>query len=292
VPGAKRTVRRIIVTEFLACQPKLLVLGLGALLFILISIAKYFSGPDFVFSAIYLIPIVFMTWCLSVSAGLALAVASTLVLFFINISEPHKYPHLVIPYWNAAMDFGVFLIVVFILAEAKHLYQRERELSREDFLTGLLNSRAFAEELKAEITRVRRYQHQITIVYLDLDNFKLVNDRYGHHAGDVLLSAVGNVLRSSVREVDVVARLGGDEFALLLPETEAQAAHLVMDKVETALHQLVATPEFDYPVGFSAGAVTFTKPLDSIDSMLGHADRVMYSVKQNGKGRFEHEVVA
>ena len=106
------------------------------------------------------------------------------------------------------MDLGVFLIVIFILSEAKHLFRRERELSREDFLTGLLNSRAFAEKLTSEITRVRRYRHQITIAYIDLDNFKQVNDRYGHHAGDLLLCAVANVLRGSVREVDAVARLG------------------------------------------------------------------------------------
>jgi diguanylate cyclase (GGDEF)-like protein len=197
-----------------------------------------------------------------------------------------------IPYWNAAMDLGVFLIVIFILSEAKHLYQRERELSREDFVTGLPNSRAFAEALTAEITRVRRYRRQITIVYIDLDDFKQVNDRYGHHTGDLLLSAVAATLRRSVREVDVVARLGGDEFALLLPETDAQAARLVMDKIKGALRQGATVPEYGYSVGFSAGAVTFEKPLESVELMIQYADRVMYSVKQNGKGRVVQQVVA
>ncbi len=205
MPGAKRSVRRIVITEFFACKPRSLIAALGIALFAVVSAAKFASGPDFVFSAIYLIPIVFTTWCLSVWAGVVVAAASTFVLLLINLSEPHKYPHLVIPYWNAAMDLGVFLIVIFILSEAKHLFRRERELSREDFLTGLLNSRAFAEKLTSEITRVRRYRHQITIAYIDLDNFKQVNDRYGHHAGDLLLCAVANVLRGSVREVDAVA---------------------------------------------------------------------------------------
>jgi diguanylate cyclase (GGDEF)-like protein len=190
------------------------------------------------------------------------------------------------------MDLGVFLIVVFLLAEAKHLYQRERELSHEDFLTGLKNSRAFAEALKTEIIRVRRYRHQITIVYLDLDDFKQVNDRYGHRAGDLLLSAVADVLRHNVRDVNVVVRLGGDEFALLLPETDADAARLILVNLGAALREAVGTSGFTCPVSFSAGAVTFPKPLDSIEQMIQHADRVMYAVKQNGKGQIVQEVVA
>jgi diguanylate cyclase (GGDEF)-like protein len=280
------------VTEFFARHSRALVVVLGISLFAVVSAVKYISGPDVVFSAIYLVPIVFITWCLSVAAGLVMAAASALVLLFTNLSEAHKYRHVVVPYWNAAMDVGVFLIVIFILSEAKHLYQRERELSREDFVTGLPNSRAFTEALTAEVTRVRRYRHQITIVYIDLDNFKQVNDRYGHHAGDLLLSAVARALRSSVREVDVVARLGGDEFALLLPETDAEAARLVLDKIERALCRSVTTPEHGHTVGFSAGAVTFEKPLDSVELMIQYADQVMYSVKLNGKGRVVQQVVA
>jgi len=292
MPDRKPSVRRILMTEFFARHSRILVLGLGISLFAAVSAVKYVSGPDVVFSAIYLVPIVFIAWCLSVSAGLVTAMASTLVLLLMNLSQAHKYTHVLVPYWNAAMDLGVFLIVIFILSEAKHLYERERELSREDFVTGLPNSRAFAEALTAEIARVRRYRHQITIVYIDLDDFKQVNDRYGHHAGDELLSAVANALRGSVREVDVVARLGGDEFALLLPETNAAAARSVLDKIESALHQNVRFPEHGCPVSFSAGAVTFEKPLDSVELMIQRADQVMYSVKQNGKGRVVQQVVA
>jgi diguanylate cyclase (GGDEF)-like protein len=292
MPASRRSARRILITEFFACRPRGLVAAVGILLFAIVSTLKFVSGPDVVFSAVYLIPIVFTTWCLSVWAGLLMGAGSILVLLLTNLSRTHKYPHMVLPYWNAGMDLGVFLVVIFILAEAKRLYERERELSREDFLTGLPNSRAFSEALTAEITRIRRYRHQITIVYLDLDNFKQVNDRYGHHAGDLLLSAVADALRASVREVDIVARLGGDEFALLLPETDADAARLVLDKMESALRQVAALPQLKYRVRFSAGAVTFAKPLDSIEQMLQHADRVMYSVKHQGKGRVVQEIVA
>ena len=292
MPDTKRSARRIVVTEFFARRPRILVAGLGISLFAVVTVLKIVSGPDVVFSAVYLVPIVFTTWCLSVSAGLVMAVASTFLLLFINLSEAGKYLSAIVPCWNAAMDLGVFLIVIFILAEAKHLYQRERELSREDFLTGLKNSRAFSEALTAEVIRVRRYLHQITIVYLDLDNFKQVNDRYGHQAGDLLLSTVADALRTCVREVDVVARLGGDEFALLLPETDADAAILVLDKIEGALRNPVVSPGTAYRLSFSAGVVTFAKPLDSVEQMIQRADRVMYKVKQNGKANIEYEVVA
>jgi len=260
--------------------------------FVIVSALKIISGPDVVFSAVYLVPIVFTTWCLSVSAGLVMAAASTSVLLFINLSEAQKYLSPMVPYWNAAMDLGVFAIVISILAEAKQLYQREQELSREDFLTGLNNSRAFSEALQSEAIRARRYHHQITIVYIDLDNFKQVNDRYGHHAGDLLLSAVADALRSSIREVDVAARLGGDEFALLLPETDSDAVRLVLDKFESAVPEAVTIRGAPSPVSFSAGAVTFVQPLDSIEQMIQHADRVMYTVKQNGKGYVMQEVIA
>ncbi|HTC77354.1 MAG TPA: diguanylate cyclase, partial [Terriglobales bacterium] len=99
----------------------------------------------------------------------------------------------------------------------------EKELSRSDPLTGLPNRRAFYEVALAEADRARRYRHPLSLAYLDVDNFKQVNDDYGHDAGDELLVRVAEVLRRNLRNNDIVARLGGDEFAMLLPETPASA---------------------------------------------------------------------
>jgi diguanylate cyclase (GGDEF)-like protein len=288
---AKRSKRRIVITEFVARRPKALIAGAGVSLFAVISAAKFVSGPEFVFSAMYLVPVMFMTWFLSVFAGVMIAASSIAVLLFVNLAEPHKYLHAIVPYWNAGMDAGVFLIVILIVAEAKQLYERERDLSREDFVTGLQNSRAFSEALAKETRRMRRYPHQITIVYIDLDNFKQVNDRFGHDVGDLLLSTVADALRSNVRDVDTVARLGGDEFALLLPETDSDSAQRVLNKVKAAIHEY-ASSRLGYAISFSAGAVTFARPLDSSELMIQRADRLMYSVKQHGKGDVVHETVA
>jgi diguanylate cyclase (GGDEF)-like protein len=279
----------ITIIEYVGCRSKASRIAVGIGLFSVVTALKFFSGPEVVFSAIYLIPISFMTWFGSGVAGVLTSAASASSLLLINLADVHKYSHIAIPYWNASMDFGVFLIVVFILSEAKGLYRREKELSREDFATGVQNRRAFFETVTAEIVRTRRYGHPITIAYLDLDDFKQVNDRYGHRTGDLLLSVVAQVMQNSVREADLVARLGGDEFVLLFPETGAGGAQPVLETVQRNLRDAMATHR--WPVTFSIGAVTFLSPLDSADEMIEMTDQVMYSAKQAGKNRVLQHVL-
>ncbi|MGA2846425.1 MAG: diguanylate cyclase [Candidatus Acidiferrales bacterium] len=158
----------------------------------------------------------------------------------------------------------------------------EKSLSRSDHLTHLANRRAFEESLEMECKRSRRYNRPITLVYMDLDDFKKVNDGRGHQTGDQVLAAVAEALRSSLRATDTVARLGGDEFAILLPETDAQVAPVIMKKLNAVLQNLVQRTR--WPVGFSFGVVSFPAPLDSPEAMLAVADKLMYEAKRTGKG--------
>ena len=158
----------------------------------------------------------------------------------------------------------------------------EKYLSRSDFLTGLPNRRAFEETFDMECKRSRRYNRPITLVYMDLDNFKQVNDGQGHQTGDEVLVAVAASLRTNLRATDCVARLGGDEFAILLPETDEAAAQIIMRKLNAVLQTLLSTS--NWPIGFSFGVVTFPVPLDSLDAMLERADKLMYDAKHGGKG--------
>ena len=119
------------------------------------------------------------------------------------------------------------MIFTLLLSSLKRALDRERELSGTDVLTGIRNARSFREVLGAEIERSKRFQRPFTVAYLDLDNFKTVNDCHGHEHGDELLRLVGNTILTGIRKTDTVARLGGDEFALLLPETEYEAAGAV-----------------------------------------------------------------
>ena len=158
----------------------------------------------------------------------------------------------------------------------------EKSLSRSDHLTHLANRRAFEESLDMECKRSRRYNRPITLVYMDLDDFKQVNDGRGHQTGDQVLAAVAEALRSSLRATDTVARLGGDEFAILLPETDAQVAPVIMKKLNAVLQGLVQRTR--WPVGFSFGVISFPAPLDSPEAMLELADKLMYEAKRTGKG--------
>jgi diguanylate cyclase (GGDEF)-like protein len=161
------------------------------------------------------------------------------------------------------------------------LYLAEKEVSRKDSKTGALNERAFNQVLNQEIKRSRRHRNPLTIVYIDLDGFKAVNDTLGHRVGDMVLQVTVWTMQGTVREMDIVARLGGDEFALLLPETSADNARVVLDKVQKALKD--ALKAYKWPVTFSAGMVTFRTPPATADHMIDIAERAMYSVKQAGK---------
>jgi diguanylate cyclase (GGDEF)-like protein/PAS domain S-box-containing protein len=159
--------------------------------------------------------------------------------------------------------------------------QREQELSRTDTLTKVPNRRAFYETLEAERLRSLRYRHCLTVAYIDLDNFKEVNDSQGHAEGDEVLISVAATLRANLRTSDFVARIGGDEFAVMLPETNPQVSEAVLKKLRLCLLEAMASRNSE--VTFSIGAVNFMNPRDPLDTLLQIADGVMYIVKTRGK---------
>jgi diguanylate cyclase (GGDEF)-like protein len=163
----------------------------------------------------------------------------------------------------------------------KTLLTKEHELARIDPLTNVPNRRAFYEALDKERVRSLRYRRPFTIAYLDLDNFKKVNDSLGHAVGDELLVQVAAGLRTNLRASDYVGRLGGDEFAVLLPETDATAAKLVLCKLRLRLLEEMKT--HCWQVTFSIGAATFLDPPDSLDVIILMADETMYAIKAHGK---------
>jgi diguanylate cyclase (GGDEF)-like protein len=188
-------------------------------------------------------------------------------------------------YWNVAVRLGYFVIVSLALSRLRIAFERERAFARLDPTTGIANGRAFAELAGAEIERARRYHHPLTIAYLDLDNFKTVNDRFGHGTGDRVLSTVGRTLQERARTTDIVARPGGDEFAILMPEAGADAAQALLTRIQSALAETMR--QNGWPVTFSIGSVTFSAPPENVEKLIEKADALMYSVKSSGKNRIE-----
>jgi diguanylate cyclase (GGDEF)-like protein/PAS domain S-box-containing protein len=167
--------------------------------------------------------------------------------------------------------------------------ESEKNLSRVDFLTGIPNRRMFHQALTLEGKRSRRYGRPITLIYIDVDNFKYLNDHYGHATGDELLKTIGGTLESSVRSTDMAARLGGDEFAVLLPETDEPSAGVIVAKLRQNLEAAIGPK--GWPVTFSFGVVTFPIALDSMEEMIKRADEFMYEAKRGGKSAVVSRVI-
>jgi diguanylate cyclase (GGDEF)-like protein len=160
-------------------------------------------------------------------------------------------------------------------------------LAHLDPLTELLNRRALASRLQAEIERVRRYDSPLAVLMLDLDHFKTVNDTYGHPAGDAVLAEFARVLQRATRSVDVVARYGGEEFMIALPETTYEGAVAFAERLRETIESYAFRGN-NAPVRLTAsiGIATFPAPgVDGLDSLLESADAALYRAKQDGRNR-------
>ena len=162
----------------------------------------------------------------------------------------------------------------------------EKTLASSDPLTGALNRRAFFDIAEYELNRSQRYEHAITLAYIDLDNFKAINDRLGHTVGDNLLETVTKTIASNIRSTDILSRFGGDEFVILLPETKTDAAEAFLGKIQYQLDQAMAAKS--WPVSFSIGAITYPKAPPGVEEVIKKADMLMYEVKRSGKNRLLH----
>jgi len=161
-----------------------------------------------------------------------------------------------------------------------------QRLSSTDGLTGVHNHRHFQERLRDEFRRAQRYDDPLSLILLDLDHFKQVNDRYGHTAGDGVLREVAAALQRSVRETDLVARYGGEEFAVLLPRTHLTGALTVAERVRRELALLEVGPDGRLKVTASLGVSSFPhRTVLSPEQLLLTADEALYRAKDDGRDR-------
>lgn len=173
------------------------------------------------------------------------------------------------------------------ISERRELQQELRRQARTDYLTGLYNRRYFMELAEQEMSRALRYGSLFSVLMLDIDHFKAVNDAYGHKAGDILLRKFADTCRVELREVDIFGRIGGEEFAILLPETGADRAFEVADRLRVSIANaeipLIQSHALRFTV--SIGVVFFDGKETSMEALLNQADEHLYSAKREGRNR-------
>ena len=252
-----------------------------------IAVFDHWTGRHFTFAHFYLIPIMVAAWSAGRTVGIVIAVLSAVEWYF--AVSTHVAPMPASVYWNTVTKLAVYVPLAVLVARYREALRREKQLARTDSLTGAANARTFYEQAAIELRRAARTEHAFTVAYVDLDNFKRVNDERGHPVGDEVLRVVVSTMLGDTRASDVVARIGGDEFVLLLPDTDAEGAGLGLAKLQSSIHDRMENR--GWPVTASIGAVTYLSPPDDVGEVIQRADRRLYEAKEAGKNRIVHETV-
>lgn len=262
-------------------------LGVSLLLVAIAAVFDLLTGTDINLWLLYLAPVALCAWFARPWLGFAIASVSAITTLLVDLLSGTHYLHRMSAYWNAAVELLMFLAVWRTLVLLKQAYRQARDLARTDHLTGVANSRYFTEILSLELEYAHRHNRSLSLAYLDIDNFKQVNDRNGHAVGDALLRLVAQTMKQAVRANDLVARVGGDEFAILFREAGHEQVRAVMDRIKYQLSRLAV--QNDWPVSFSAGVVSCTGSPCLADELIKRADRLMYAVKASGKNMVKYD---
>ena len=189
-------------------------------------------------------------------------------------------------------EYNIVSMIVSTLTLAlrnSEIHREVQELATTDSLMGIYNKRYFCETLTKEFKCTMRYQSPVSLVMIDLDNFKLINDQHGHQAGDTVLREVAAMIGKSLREIDVPARYGGDEIAVILPETAIEQAFFVAKRIKRLIEER--------PIGFKGKYINVTASfgisscpnsvIKTVEDMIAVADKALYDAKRYGRNRIE-----
>jgi len=272
--------------DLFSSRSSVTVISVSLFLLALLGWIDYLTG-DYSLIIFYLIPVSLVAWFVSRPGGMLFCLLAVATRFTVNEAPTHfalqnAAPH----YWNECIQLLFLPHMSPLFSALRKNLDSEKTLASSDPLTGVLNRRAFFDIAEYELNRSRRYQHATTIAYIDLDNFKGINDDLGHTVGDNLLVTVTKTIVSNIRSTDILARFGGDEFVILLPETPAEAAATLLGKIHHQLDQAMSAR--NWPVSFSIGAITYPKSPPGVEEVIKKADMLMYEVKRSGKNRLLH----
>lgn len=246
-----------------------------------VGVLDYRFGVDVSLSDFYLLPVGIATWYADRKAGALCAILADLPLVVEQATIDHLAGRPGILIWALVMQAGVMLVVVYLLDRLKAHVENEAALARMDALTGILNRRGFLERLEFTILLARRQQLGFALAFIDLDNFKAINDTLGHAEGDRVLRRAARIFQDSSRHSDVAARLGGDEFALLLHGLNRATAAKFIDDLHEEVRR--AFEHERLTTTCSIGCAVFDCSVPDTGDVIKAADALMYEVKRLGK---------
>ncbi len=278
------------IIEFPGKLSKPLLTFVGYLLVLAIGGLDSITSYDVSVSALYLFPIIMIAWFEGGLPAALLSIFSAIIWALSDLVSGHPYSHITVPIWNAIMVLGMFLLVAYSITAIKKLLIKESEHAHTDDLTGVANISFFYEQARSEIGRSATSEQPLTLVYIDIDNLRHVNDTLGHIAGDYLLHEAAQTMRSTLRPTDLISRLGGSKFAILMPDTENENATAVIYRVQE--HLLDMVKHNGWPVTFSTGVVTCVGPACTIGELIKIAEDLMNAARETGKNIVKFKVLA
>ena len=272
--------------DLFSSRSSITVIFISLMLLAMLGWIDYLTG-DYSMIVFYLIPVSLVAWFVTWYSGLFFCLLALMTRFIADeVSSSFSLNNAKLHYWNLFIEFLFLLIMCLLFSALRKNLDSEKTRASTDSLTGALNRRAFFDIAEYELNRSQRYKHATTIAYIDLDNFKGINDRLGHTIGDNLLVTVTKTITSNIRSSDILSRFGGDEFVILLPETKTEAAAAFLGKIQNQLNQAMAAK--NWPVSFSIGAITYLKAPPGVEEVIKKADMLMYEVKRSVKNWLLH----
>jgi len=216
------------------------------------------------------------------------SVLCAIVWLSTNLLAGQMFSNVFVGVWNTLIRFGFYAVVTILIAELRHALDEEQLLANTDPLTGALNRRSFNQIAEKKMITAEVNRRPYTMVYIDLDNFKTINDTLGHAIGDLVLKTVVDNIQSQIRNSDFLARLGGDEFAILLMDIDQENAKMIVERLQSFLLENMKASE--WRITFSIGVLTVLSMPESIDKLVSLADALMYNAKGKGKNAIHYSV--
>lgn len=253
---------------------------------LILGVIDYLTGFELSFSFFYIIPVSMIAWSLGRKMGLTFSVLSATVWLTSNMLSGQEVSTPFVGAWNTLLRFGFYAIITILLVELRSALEEERLLANTDPLTGALNRRSFNEIAEKKMIFSEVNKRPYTMVYIDVDNFKTINDTLGHAVGDLVLKTVVDTIKAQIRNADYLARLGGDEFAILLTDIDQEQAKPIVLRIQSSLLEKMKTSEWE--ITFSIGVLTVLSMPESADKLISLTDALMYEVKSTGKNAIQY----